>query len=503
MEAKRSKAFLIGVFIILFALCMRIFYFAVFKNVPYSKAVESQSVTRVSVGKRRGIIYDRNGIPLTDRKTEKVYIGERGLVSGDKSKLEIVRPQRYDQNGNGVHTVGYATNESGGMWGIEKIYDHILSRDEENFVSYSADSLKSPMKDVSLSREFGRDDGNGVRLTLDYHIQKIAEKVMDEHIEKGAVVILDVDSFDVLAMASRPEFDKNEIESHLSSNGTEMLNRSLCQYNPGSVFKIVTSICAIENNPLIANLNYECKGSFITPDTLSFLCHKKEGHGKKDMKSAFADSCNCFFYNLGMTLGGEKITQTARKLGLGEKLLCFGDEEASGEIPQKDYFTFGDCANISIGQGDVMITPLQCAALSATVASGGVRREVNIADSVIDGNGNTMLSLRRPGEYEAMNEHTAKVIGEMMRECVISGTGQDAGSCEITIAGKTGSAETGWILSDGSLCVQGWFCGYFPYEEPKYAMAILSENGKSGSQSCVEPFVKICEEINKIYPLKQ
>ncbi len=499
---KRAKTLFTTAMILLFVLCLRVFYISVFKNSDYKNAVFSQSVASMSLGKMRGIIYDRNLISLTDRETEEIYIGGNGKVTKTNSKIKIIKPKRYGNEPISSHTLGYCGNE-GGLWGIEKIYDRVLKRDKNYELTYSANSLGGPGIGKAFSKEFKRDDGNGVMLTIDYHIQKIAQDVLKKHVKSGAVVILDVESFDVLAMASLPDFDKSLIDQHLTSDGTELLNRGLCQYNPGSVFKIVTSLSLLENGFMNTDSQYVCTGSYITPDFHTFPCHKSDGHGTETMKSAFANSCNCFFYNAGVNLGASKICETAKKLGLGASVLGFGDEESTGNIPEKNFYTPGDRANISIGQGEIMMTPIQCASLAATVASGGIKKDINIADAVVNVKGEKIEDLKRYGVYETIKEESAKALGEMMRECVISGTAKSALKSSIEIAGKTGSAETGWIQDGESISVHGWFCGYFPYESPKYAMAILSENGKSGSMSCVEPFVEICEEINKIYPIKQ
>ena len=111
-------------------------------------------------------------------------------------------------------------------------------------------------------------------------------------------------------------------------------------------------------------------------------------------------------------------------------------------------------------------------------------------------------NLRKTGEERVINEETAYLLSDMMRTCVTSGTGVKAKDSKVQISGKTGSAESGW-LKDGKPMVHGWFCGFFPPDKPKYAMAILSEGGGSGSKSCVAPFMEMAEKINEIYPLKQ
>ena len=148
---------------------------------------------------------------------------------------------------------------------------------------------------------------------------------MDKWVSKGAVIVLDTQSFEVLAMASRPIYDGENIESYLESDEGELLNRALCAYNAGSVFKIVTAAAALEGNLGYENREIFCDGSFEYGEK-TFLCHKEDGHGKESFSKSFADSCNCAFYETSLLLGGKKITDTAKKFGLGEKILHMGSK---------------------------------------------------------------------------------------------------------------------------------------------------------------------------------
>jgi len=305
----------------------------------------------------------------------------------------------------------------------------------------------------------------------------------------------------VLAMASRPVYDTEKIESYFSSDEGELLNRALCAYNAGSVFKTITASAALESNINYQFREFNCDGSFEYGDK-TFSCHKQDGHGQESFSKAFADSCNCAFYETALILDGKKIKDTAKKFGLGEKVLHMGNEEASGFIPKEKKYAPLDMINLCIGQGEILITPIQSASVAATVANKGVRKEVSIAKQIIDEKGEVMTTFKNEKSIRAIKESTAQVLGNMMRECVLSGTAKKISSSPLEIAGKTGSAETGWLRDDGTPMVHGWFCGFFPYSSPKYAIAVFSEDGKSGAESCVEPFLELSEKIVEIYPLK-
>lgn len=500
---KRSKALFVLSICLLCALGARVLYFSAFKNEEYTKAVLSQQQKSKPVTAVRGPLYDRSHIPLTDRRLRTLHLTDDARPADGSGKAEFALPSRSDPSGIAAHITGYVSRDGSGLSGVEKKYDSILKSSANYTVTYNADAAGRPYDGqraqvvVETAEQI-----NGVKLTLDYHIQKIAEDVMNEYITRGAAVILDVQSFDILAMVSRPLYTADNVSDSLSSDGGELLNRALCAYNAGSVFKIVTAAAALEGNPAYEYSQYYCRGSSIIEDT-SFPCHKSDGHGLQNFGTAFANSCNIAFYQTGLAVGGKKLTNTAMKLGLGKKVLRWSDEEAEGIIPRKSSYPPLENVNLSIGQGDILITPLQCAVMAATVANGGIRKDVHIADCITDQNGNEISSLRHEQQFEAMTPHTAQTIGAMMRQSVLTGTAKAAADCHVAISGKTGSAETGWQNADGTLAVHGWFCGYFPYENPKYAMVVFCEDGKSGAASCVEPFIKICEEIDKIYPLKQ
>lgn len=499
---RRIKA-LIGLF--LFAvgfLFSKIFYIGTFKNEKYSKEVAVQMEASLPARAVRGMIYDRNLIPLTDRQTSLLHITDKAHIAKGDGDGAFLLPSRYDENGFGTHIIGYASKDGEGKCGIEKKYDAFLRSDNVYTVAYTKNALGGPVKDTKAKTDFENfEKMSGISLTLDYHIQKATEEVMDKFLPKGAVVVLDVESFEVLAMASRPTYNCDDIETYLKSDKGELLNRALCAYNAGSVFKIVTATSALEGNSMYQNKSFFCGGSFEYGGK-SFACHKADGHGEETFFGAFANSCNCAFYETSLFVGAKKITDTAKKLGLGERILHMGDEEAKGFVPKGDGFMPLECINLGIGQGDILITPLQCTVMAATVANGGVRKEVGIAKNAVDENGVPFLSFEKKQSIKAMSETTAKIIAKMMRECVLSGTAKSIASSPLEIAGKTGSAETGWQNDDGTFMVHGWFCGFFPYSAPKYAITVFCEDGKSGAKSCVEPFLELCEKIEKIYPLK-
>ena len=138
--------------------------------------------------------------------------------------------------------------------------------------------------------------------------------------------------------------------------------------------------------------------------------------------------------------------------------------------------------------------------MTCIIANGGEKKNVNIIEEIRDSNGNTMETFGGGNEERVISPNTCKLISEAMRMAVTEGTANSLGHSTVAIAGKTGTAETGWV-KDGKTLVHGWFCGYFPYDSPRYAVSVLMENGGSGALSALPVFEKIAEEITKIYPM--
>ncbi len=463
------------------ALCAHIFNIALIKQTSYAQNAASQRRSTEVIKKYRGGIYDRNMIPLVDDAAESLT-----LADGQRTERE----KRYSA-GTAEHTVGYTLSDGSGASGIEKAFDEVLTSDAAKSAVYMTDAAGGGLK-KSLTELTAEKPDRNIKLTIDAAVQKIAEKAADEYIENGAIVILDVNTFDTAAIVSRPGFDRSNVENALVSGDSPLLNRALSPYNAGSIFKIITAATYLENGGS-EECTYTC-GGYVTADGMDFKCNSEKGHGELNLKNAFAKSCNSYFYNAAMSVGVDVIMDEARKFSLGSALLNCGLDESCGHLPENREFSLRDAANIGIGQGEILITPLQAANMACIIAAGGTERNINIADSVVHADGAEIKDLRGYGEKTVISRRTAYTIGEMMREAVLEGTAQAAQNGVVAIAGKTGTAETGWNR-DGTPMVHGWFCGFFPYENPRYAMAVFAEDGKSGSAACIPAFRQIALEV--------
>jgi len=499
MRERRIRIFLFGLMFVLIFLAMMLLRICIFKRDAYSQKAASQRAESIVMKESRGIFYDRNMIPLVEAGIRTHTVGEEGPGDDVDGSISIRLEERYGEEAVAPHIIGYVDSDGNGVSGLEKCFDKIL----KSTGTYNLNVITSASGKViqgagaSVYEEFDKDI-NSVKLTIDRHIQKIAETQLDKSGFDGAVVVMDVKNSDILAMASSPFYDRNELSEHINSDGTELVNRCISEYNAGSIFKIITLIAAMENENHIGL--FDCRGSVEIGDR-SFACHKTEGHGVLDFEKAFSGSCNCAFYEMGIKTGAKKISETAKRFGIGERLLCFdGLEEAEGNVSSKSKYGIFESVNHSIGQGEILITPVQAANMACIIANNGIANCVNIADCIVDSKGAPKRSLREINERRIVDFEIARKIQNCMYLAVKEGTASGAKSDVVQIAGKTGTAETGWV-ENGENYVHGWFCGYFPYDNPKYAMAVLIENGRSGSRSAVPVFKNIAEEIIKFYPI--
>lgn len=494
MFSKKARLTGIICFTAFFLLVLRLCFIMTESGKTYKTMAINQQKRNVKVKDIRGEIKDRNGTRLTDTDSGCVYLLNNGRLSylkkGSKYSFEFTKRAPHTAK----HIIGYTNCDSEGVCGLEKEFNTVLKSGGSIYLEYMADATGAPVKSFEIKKE--AESAASIDLTIDAEIQKIAEETLDKYIKKGAAVIIDVKTFDVLAMVSRPDFDTSQLENYATSTDGELLNRALMGYNAGSVFKIITASAALEKNSQYLQRYFDCQGKYVLNDGSTFGCHLSQGHGVLSFSNAFALSCNCCFYVTGLENGGLLTTATAKKFGLGTTLLNVNLEETKGNLPKNTEFTQAENMNLSIGQGEVLITPLQCAVMAATVANDGIRKDVNLVKGYHAPDG-TYKDLTNTNSHRVIKQSTSLIISQMMRECVLFGTAKNAASSKANIAGKTGSAESGWA-QNGQTMVHGWFCGFFPFDNPRYAMAVLCENGKSGADSCVAPFVEIAEKIAKI-----
>jgi len=338
--------------------------------------------------------------------------------------------------------------------------------------------------------------GHDVTLAIDARIQGIAEKVIAG--EEAAVAILDPSNGDVLALASSPAFDPNVFSPAVSKDDWDALrndsdqplvNRTIAEvYPPGSTFKPMVSIAAINGQRAVATTGFDCPGYFALGST-RFKCWRTSGHGSLGMVKALEQSCNAYFCQLGLRCGHERIHNTAAEVGFGRRTGIDLVGEVAGILPNdawkrrrmRDAWRPGDTCNMSIGQGFLSVTPLQMAVFTAAIANGGYVYRPRVVRQDGDADGELVrtlswtaasLSTVRRGMYDVINAER--------------GTGKRARVEGVTIAGKTGTAEYG---PRGARKKHAWMLVYAPFERPRIALAMVVEEAVSGGVS-VAPRVR-------------
>lgn len=496
----------------------------------YINAAQSHSSYSLTLAETRGKIYDRSGnalaggsyrykaviIPSAQTSAELFnYLSAEELEKiSDKLKgtfpfatdvpnggcesdgITVYRvPERYSDNGMATHLVGYC-GENGGESGIECAYDEWLSSASGkltvtcriNAAGRSLDAAKQEISDTT-----GNSD-RGVMLTIDSHIQNIAETAAAKYIDCGAVVVMDVKSGEILAMASLPDYNRNDIAAVLNDENTPLINRALSAYNAGSVFKTVIAAAALESgiDPLA---EYECTGQVkIGINTMG--CINRTAHKNVNMHSAIAHSCNTYFINTAANTGAENILSMAESLGFGKSTqLASNYKGATGTLPSAESLKNpAALANFSFGQGTLTVTPVQIAAMFAAIARGGEYIEPSVVIGLTDEDLNIISTQKKAVSHTSMSSETAQILGECLRTAVLEGTAKAGASDKVTSAAKTGTAETG-IFKNNKAVNQAWYAGYFPYEDPRYVCVVLAESGASGGASAGPVFKEIAERI--------
>lgn len=388
------------------------------------------------------------------------YIGEIGAL-----ELELLKPY------------GYNIKDLIGKDGIERLCDKIL-RGNNGGMQIQVDNRGRQIKVMSYRKPKA---GRNVYLTIDAELQKMIYNLFDGR--RGAAVFMDPQDGEVLSLVSSPSYDPGgSLLAAIKSEESPLLNRAIMSvYPPGSIFKIITAMAALESKKIMPDTGFVCAGKIkIGRDELD--CWNKDGHGYVDLEKAIAWSCNVYFCHAGLLAGAEKISEYAGLFGLGKKtgIELFG--ESSGFVPSKEWKRMekketwypGDTANFSIGQGALLVTPLQITRMAAVIANSGTLVQPHILKRVGDADA---------ADFKTENLKLAKedidAVRRGMRLVIkdIDGTGNKADNATVSISAKTGTVQVG-----PGIMPHGWFVGYAPSDDPKICFAVFLENGGSGGE---------------------
>ena len=394
----------------------------------------------------RGSILDRNGNILVETKSD----GTRSYAMGE------VMAAVTGYSGSEIGSAGIEGHENRALLGLTE---------DMGRMGPAAQLLQS-------------DRGNDVQLTVDARIQQAAyEGLGGSH---GAVVVMDAHTGAILAMASTPSYDPNNIEATWTSLSKQvdgaLLNRAVQgMYPPGSTIKPMIADAALTEGVATEREIINCTGVLDVGNGFTIREYNNEAHGRVNLRQALVESCNITFGTLGMRLGDDRLARTYKRFGFSEG---FGGDISmeAANLPDFGHLTKGDQAQASIGQGTLLVTPLNMALLADAYANGGKIMKPYLVQEILSQSG-TVLSKTTPEVWRtATTPDIAATIDSYMEEAVQKGTGRAASVKGIRVTGKTGTAETGHGTD------HAWFIGSAQLKKQKIVFAIVVENAGSGGR---------------------
>ena len=384
--------------------------------------------------------------------------------------------------------------ETEGREGLEQTFNESLrGRHGEYKLTFDKDGRKTSEKLVTPP-----EPGYNVVTTLDLRLQQLAEQTLEAKAKRGAIVIMDPNNGDILALASWPVFDPNLFVPSISTEQLKALQDDpnipllprayRSAYPPGSTFKIAVGIAALESHAVYPDDRYECVPA-IQIGNVTFHNWKKGNRGALNFVQALTESCDTWFYQVGIRTGAQPIIEWALALGFGAKCGIPLRGEATGRVPTDQYMKAthgrrllnGDIANMSIGQGDLQVTPLQMAQAMAVVANGGTLYQARLVQQVQTFD-NQIVTAYQVRAKRTLNLSTETL--DQLRTGMINvvngaaGTAHQASLDNVEVAGKTGTAQWGPKNKERTAA---WFAGFLPANQPRYAFAALYE-GDVGSK---------------------
>ena len=425
-------------------------------------------------------------------KRGKIYAGHMLVATNVKERVkgQTFYFRKYPTHGLFSQVVGYSTQVRSRA-GLEQSLNDYLTSGNTNF---------STVLDTTLDKLRGKTiTGNDVYLTLRPAAQRVAYQQLGSRC--GAVVVLEVKTGRVLAMASTPTYDANLIERNYSrianrhgGCGGPLLNRATAGlYAPGSTFKIVTAAAALDSGKVTPNTTFDDPG--YCEEYGQHVNNAETGvpFGRVTFFEGLQHSINSVFCNVGKELGARKLLDKAKEFGFYSKPPLDtpdGDRRASGLyrsgklfFPKTDFQA--DPGRLAFGQERLQVTPLQMAMVAAAVGNNGVVMKPQLIDRVVSPGGKTVFRPKPDELNRAMSERTAQQINAMMQAVVTAGTGTNAQIPGIKVAGKTGTAETGTSGRNTT-----WFISFAPADDPKYAVAVVVENQPGAGNTYAAPIAK-------------
>lgn len=419
----------------------------------------------------RGTIYDRNFKALT--KSER--------IDRTSQKREYLEGEIF------AHALGYV-DQRYGITGLEYNYDSELM----------ANSNPGLLDIFKIGEKQFDKVGNGLKITIDYDTQKAAFDLLGS--SRGAVVALDPSTGEILTMVSKPSFNPNNLSKiwediNKSESNRPLLNRAVSgMYPPGSIFKVVTAVSALENINGIMERSFKDEGKLVFNPKESLSNYGGAALGNIGLREAFVHSSNVVFGSLGMELGNNKLLNTSEKFYFNRNTPADGIIIDNSKFPKLAKNRIGEIAQSAIGQSEVLATPMQMALVASTIANDGVMMQPLLVNEVLSAKGEKLRTIAPKSLGAVTSKENSALVKEFMRGVITNGTGGNASITGISVAGKTGTAD-----HDDKPNVEepphSWFIGFAPYENPKIAIAVIVEEGGVGGGAAA----KIAGGVMKAY----
>ncbi len=458
-----------------------------------------------------------------------------------------VRPRRtYPHGSLASHLIGYLgeVDESElrqsrgalyrlgamiGKYGVEYQWENYL-RGVDGGRQIEVDALGREIKHLRSVEPF---PGNNLTLTIDFDLQKVAEEAFEE--KTGALIAMDPKSGRILAMVSKPSFDPDVFARNISQEEWKSLvenpfsplqNKGIQgQYPPGSVFKIITAIAGLETGAITPHTQITCRGIYPYGNR-DFRCWREEGHGTISLHRAIVESCDIYFYQVGLKVGVDAIAHYAEEFGLGTLTGIALPHEKPGIVPSISWkkrrlgssWYSGETLSLAVGQGYISATPLQLLMVISAIANGGRLYLPQVVEKVEDVYGNL---LREWPVWEMkrvdVSEKTLQIIQHALMGAVNDphGTGWACVLKDAKVAGKTGTAQVVKMAQDFrkgdmermplKLRDHAWFVAYAPFEDPLIAVVVLVEHGGYGGAAAAPIAKKVIEKylaLEQVAPTK-
>ncbi|HXX68367.1 MAG TPA: penicillin-binding protein 2 [Polyangiaceae bacterium] len=458
----------------------------------------------------------------------------------DSETLEKYRPRGYEKLSRDeeqrINPLDYEAGDTVGATGIEHAWEAYLrgQRGWEKRVVDARGRYRTGPEAERLIDPPPRMEpipGRDLRLTIDADLEQAIEKAMRPH-AAGAVVAVDVRTGRLLALYSKPDFDPNDLSGGAGRNRVSetfsrlytdplrpILDKTMSgAFQPGSTMKPFSALAALEDHLVDPEHVEKCEG-YVTFGRRVFRC--SHVHGRVSLHQAIARSCNVYFFHLAETVGMDRIARVAQAFGLGEKTGLGINPEAPGRIPTRSWyalryrgqFRVGFTLNMAIGEGDVTVTPLQLALAYSALANGGTLYQPQVVRAVETSDGAVVQ------EFPPRIRRQIPIDGDILRRVTDAlydvvndpnGTAYPARDPSLDVAGKTGTAQTGyvtkkeddpklsWFLSQN----HAWFTGFAPASSPEIAVTVLVEHGGSGPEVAVPVAMQIVHEYERLQSLR-